>query len=152
MPYAEDENGNHILDENGNKIQYTVTYEKTDFIYKHKESIHVDDNGHLNTENRHIVIKDAVNQDHAVSKNQLDSLDTNTTTAITNLKSQITVDLQAHEAKILDQMLNFRNEQIKNRIQRKYFTIPKTPNTWLKLFDNTDVGAGVVDLKKCGYS
>ena len=126
---------------------FKITYEKSDFIYKHKEPIHVDDNGHLNTENRHIVIKDAINQDHAVSKNQLDNLETQLTSAITNFKSQITADLQAHEAKILTQMLNFRNEQIKNRIQRKYLTIPKTTNTWLKLFDNTDVGDGIVDLK-----
>ena len=27
MPYVEDENGNHILDENGDKIEYTVHYE-----------------------------------------------------------------------------------------------------------------------------
>ena len=146
MPYVEDQHGNHVLDENGNKIQNTVTYEKTNFTYKHKEPIHVDDNGHLNTENRHIVIKDAINQDHAVSKNQLDNLDTKIATAITNLKSQISADLQIHEAKILTQILNFRNEQIKNRIQRKYLTIPKTINTWLRLFDNTDVGVGVADL------
>ena len=147
MPYVEDQHGNHIIDVNGNKIQYSVTYKKSDIIYKHKEPLHVDDNGFLNTENRNIVIKDAINQDHAVSKNQLDGLDTKITTAITILKSQITADLQAHEAKIMTQMLNFRNEQVKNRIQRKYLTIPKTINTWLKLFDNTDVGDGIVDLK-----
>ena len=27
MLFVEDENGNHILDENGNKITYKVTYE-----------------------------------------------------------------------------------------------------------------------------
>ena len=44
-------------------------------------------------------------------------------------------------------IIEFRNEQIKNRIERKYLTIPKTINKWLKLFDNTDIGDGVVDLK-----
>ena len=29
----------------------------------------------------------------------------------------------------------------------QYLTIPKTINKWLKLFDNTDIGDGVVDLK-----
>lgn len=72
MPYVEDQNGNHILHQDGKKMPYTVTHELTSFIYKYKELIHVDNNGHLNTENRQIVIKDAVNQDHAVSKNQLD--------------------------------------------------------------------------------
>ena len=28
----------------------------------------------------------------------------------------------------------------------QYLTIPKTINTWLKLFDNTDIGDGVTDL------
>jgi len=60
--------------------------------------------------------------------------------------NHIPTELQTHEAKILTQMLNFRNEQIKNRIQRKKLTIPKTINTWLKLFDYTDVGDGVADL------
>ena len=78
--------------------------------------------------------------------NKLLVLQNSITTAVNNLKSQITTELQTHDAKILTQMLNFRNEQIKNRIQRKYLTIPKTINTWLKLFDNTDVGDGVVDL------
>ena len=27
MPYIEDENGNHILDENGDKIEFTVEHE-----------------------------------------------------------------------------------------------------------------------------
>ena len=27
MPYIEDENGNHIFDENGDKIEFTVTYD-----------------------------------------------------------------------------------------------------------------------------
>ena len=78
--------------------------------------------------------------------NKLLVLQNSITTAVNNLKSQITTELQTHEAKILTQMLNFRNEQIKNRIQKKTLRIPKTINTWLKLFDYTDVGDGVVDL------
>ena len=36
MPYVEDENGNHIYDDDGNKIEYTVTYDNDpDFIYTH---------------------------------------------------------------------------------------------------------------------
>ena len=65
MPYVEDENGNHILDEDGNKMEYTVEYPK---LYG---SIHVNDNGHLDTEDRHLIIKDGVNSDHAVSVQQL---------------------------------------------------------------------------------
>jgi len=151
MPFVEDENGNHILDSDGNKIEFTVSNEVGDLAYIHREQLHIDDNGHVNTENRNIVIKDGVDANHAVSKGQLDhvntTIQTSIQTAVNNLKSQITTELQLHEAKILTQMLNFRNEQIKNRIQRKYLTIPKTINKWLILFDNKDVGDGVVDLK-----
>ena len=73
MPYVEDENGNHILDENDNKITYSVSYENSNLPpYIHREMIHIDDDGHINTENRHIVIKDGINPNHAVSKGQLD--------------------------------------------------------------------------------
>ena len=44
-------------------------------------------------------------------------------------------------------MLNFRNDQIKNRIDRKYISIPKTTHTWIKLFDYRDIGDASLDLK-----
>ena len=163
MPYVLDKNDAPLVDNNGNKIEFSISYIDTNDWYKHREGIHINDDGHLDTEDRHLVIKDAILPNHAVSKNQLDQLNNNIyseqdidnklstlqnsiTTSINNLKSQITIELKTHEAKILTQMLNFRNEQVKNRIQRKYLKIPKTVNTVLKLFDNTDVG-GVVDLK-----
>ena len=71
MPYIEDEDGNHILDENGNKIEFTVTYENLPDGFKYREPIHLNDDGHLDTENRHLVIKDGVNSNHAVSLQQL---------------------------------------------------------------------------------
>ena len=73
MPYIEDENGNHILDENGNKIEFTVESIDTpnDWKFVYKESIHVNDDGHLDTENRHLVIKNGVNSNHAISLQQL---------------------------------------------------------------------------------
>ena len=71
MPYIEDENGNHILDENGNKIEFTVTYENLPDEFKYREPIHLNDDGHLDTENRHLVIKDGVNSNHAISLQQL---------------------------------------------------------------------------------
>ena len=71
MPYIEDENGNHIFDENGDKIEFTVTYDNLPDGFKYRESIHVNDDGHLDTEDRHLVIKDGVNSNHAVSLQQL---------------------------------------------------------------------------------
>ena len=71
MPYIEDENGNHIFDENEDKIEFTVTYDNLPDGFKYRESIHVNDDGHLDTENRHLVIKDGVNSNHAASLQQL---------------------------------------------------------------------------------
>ena len=115
MPYVTDKNDNHILDENGNKIEFSVSYENTDDWYKHRESIHVNDNGHLDTEDRHLVIKEGINHDHAVCKKQLDQLNTNIkeyinnkiTTLQTSINTSITALFKAHEAKILTQMLEW---------------------------------------------
>ena len=150
MSYVLDENDNHILDENGNKIEFTIDHFDGD-LYKHREPIHINDDGHIDTEDRHLIVKEGIDDYHAVCKKQLNELDNNIKQYIDNklsaMQNSITAKLQTHEAKILTQMLNFRNEQIKNRIQRKYLTIPKTPHQWIKLFDNTDVGDDVVDLK-----
>ena len=154
MSYILDENDNHILDENGNKIEFSVEYIEGNF-YKHREPIHINDDDHLDTEDRHIIIKDGIQPNHAVCKKQLDQLDTNTKEYTDNklkalqasIYTSITAMFMAHEAKILTQMLNFRNEQIKNRIQRKYITIPKIAHKVYKLFDYTDIGDDARDLK-----
>ena len=71
MPYIEDENGNHVVNENGNKIEFTVDHDPSIGPYIYKEPIHLNDDGHLDTEDRHLVIKDGVNSNHAVSLQQL---------------------------------------------------------------------------------
>ena len=157
MPYVLHEDNNHVLDEDGNKIEFNVSYEDIGDWYKHKEPLHINDDGHLDTEDRHIIIKDGIQPNHAVCKKQLDEINNNKYSKQdidnkllalqSSINTSITALFKAHEAKILTQMLNFRNEQIKNRIQRKYLTIPKTPHQWIKLFDNTDVGDSVFDLK-----
>ena len=106
MAYALDKNGNFILNENGDKIEFNVSYEYNDEWYKHKEPIHIDDNGFIHTEDRCIVIKDGYKSDHAISKRQLDeinnskyskedidnkllALENKITASINSLKSQI---------------------------------------------------------------
>ena len=71
MSFVEDVNGNHIIDENGNKIEFTVTYENLPNGYEYKEPIHINNDGHLDTEDRHLVIKDGVNSNHAMSVQQM---------------------------------------------------------------------------------
>ena len=73
MPFIQDENENHILDKNGNKIEYTVVYEEIDPQYKPREPIHVNDDGHLDTEDRHLIIKDGTQPNHAITLSQLQS-------------------------------------------------------------------------------
>ena len=67
MPYVEDDNGNHFIDIEGNKINFSVTHEVDNTpAYVYREPIHINDDGHIDTENRNLVIKDGVNADHAV--------------------------------------------------------------------------------------
>ena len=77
MLYVLDKNNNHILDENGEKIEFSVSYIGTNDWYKHKEPLHNNDDNHFDTENRHLIVKDGINQNHAVSKKQLDEINNN---------------------------------------------------------------------------
>ena len=157
MPYILDENDTPLVDENGNKIEFNISYSETNDLYIHREGIHINDDGHLDTEDRYIKIKEGVADNHAVCKKQLDQLNTNIYSKQdiddkilalqSSFNTSITALFKAHEAKILTQMLNFRNEQIKNRIGRKYISIPKTPHQWIKLFDYRDIRDGSLDLK-----
>ena len=86
MPYILDENGDYALDKNGNKLQYTVEYINDDHnpFINNKTELLINDNNHLDTEGRQLVIKDGNDNNHAISKSQLDS-------AINNLQQQITL-------------------------------------------------------------
>ena len=147
MPYVIDNDGNHILNDGNKKIEYNVEFIETNDWYKHKEPLHINNNGHLDTEDRYIVIKEGLNSNHAVCKKQLDQLETNTKDYTNNklsalqasINSSITALFKAHEAKILTQMLNFRNEQIKNRFGRKNGKIPKKTNVVHELLNIKDI-------------
>ena len=98
IPYVEDENGNHIVDENGHKIEFKLEYEDLDFDYIHREPIHVDENGDLHTENRNIVVKKSSKSTHAVNKSEFDSIKTNLTDSINGLKTYVDSKLPNEEA------------------------------------------------------
>ena len=137
MPYIEDENGNHILDENGDKIEYTVTYDNLEDGYKHRESIHVNDDGHLDTENRHLVIKDGVNSNHAISLQQL--INNNEDIIKPYIETQIQQALAQFKAQQAQEAVTFLNNQVAMRIGRKSGTIPKTNYKWIKLLSKDDI-------------
>ena len=134
MPFVEDENGNHILDENGNKIEFTIETIDTPsgFNLVHKELIHVNDDGHLDTENRHLVVKDGVNSDHAISLQQL-------TNSMTALESKFTTLLNAFRTVLLKGVDEYLNNQVSMRIGRKSGTIEKTNYKWIKILSKDDI-------------
>ena len=106
MPYVLDKDDIPLIDEYGNKIEYTVSHIDTNDEYMHKEPLHINDDNHFDTENRHLVVKEAIQDNHAVCKKQLDeindskyskeeidnkllALENKITASINSLKSQI---------------------------------------------------------------
>ena len=151
MPYVEDDNGDHIIDDDGNKIIFSVSYEADNTTYVHREMIHIDDDDHINTENRHIVIKDGVNSNHAVSKGQLEIVKTEIINMIPSndpvdpsiaenainelIKSSIQIALNKYHTNLIRMM----NQRMKGRVGKKSLIIPKTNHTWIKLLDVTEI-------------
>ena len=138
MPYITDENNNHILDDDGNKIEFIVEH-IDGVLHTHKESIYINDDGHLDTENRHISIKEGINDNHAICKKQLDQ-------KLLELNTKIDNIIKLTEQKILTQIMNFRNEQIKNRFHRKIMKLPKKTSTWIKLLSYDELPFEAEDL------
>ena len=158
MLYVEDKNGNHIFDENGNKITYTVTYENSNGSpYIHREMLHIDNDGYINTENRHIVINDGINPNHAVSKGQLDSTKTEIINMIPSsdpvdpsiaenaIKELVQSSIQTALKKYNNNLKKMINKRMKGRVGKKSLTIPKTNYTWIKLLDAAEID-GVTSL------
>ena len=158
MPYVEDENCNHIIDENGNKINYSVSYVNNNSPpYIYREMLHIDKDGYINTENRHIVIKDGVNQDHAVSKGQLDSTKTSIINMIPSsdpvdpsiaenaIKELVQSSIQTALKKYNNNLKKMINKRMKGIVGKKSLTIPKTNYTWIKLLDAAEID-GVTSL------
>ena len=158
MLYVKDDNGNNILDENGNEMTYWVTHGNSNNpTYVHREMIHIDDDDHINTENRYIVIKDGVNSNHAVSKRQLEIAKTE---IINMIPSNDPVDpsiaenainelvqscIQTALKKYNNNLKKMINKRMKGRVGKKSLTIPKTNYTWIKLLDAAEID-GVTSL------
>ena len=85
MSFVLDENNNHFLDDNGNKIEFSVEHIDTDDWYKHKEPLHINDDGHIDFGDRNLIVKEATQPDHAVCKKQLDQLQTLINSSLTAL-------------------------------------------------------------------
>ena len=130
--YITDDKGNPALDENGDKIEYTVEHIDAIEWYKHTEPLHINDDGDIDTEDRNIVIKDATDNDHACSYGQLQ-------TKLLELQTKINNVIKLTETKIFQKILSFRNEQIKNSFHKKNIKIPKIVNRHITLLDANDI-------------
>ena len=127
MSFVEDDNGNHIIDEDGNKITFSVSYGVDNTpAYIHREMMHINDDGHVDTENRNIKIKDGVNSDHAVSKAQLD---TTKVSIVELIKSSIQTALNKFSTDFRKAMIEFRNKQVRDRVGRKPCQRPIIPGS-----------------------
>ena len=158
MPYVEDANGNHIIDVNGNKITYSVSYENSNLPpYTHREMLHIDTDGHINTENKNIVIKDGINPNHAVSKGQLDATKTSIINMIPSsdpvdpaiagnaMKELVQTIVQKSLKKFNNNLKKMINKRMKGRIGKKSLLIPKLRYTWIKLLSVSEID-GITSL------
>ena len=66
--FSKDKNENYILDKDVNKMEITLTFEPMSNSYVHREPVHLNSDGHLDTGNSHLVIKDGVNDNHAINE------------------------------------------------------------------------------------
>ena len=158
MPYVEDANKNHIIDVNGNKITYSVSYENSNLPpYTHREMLHIDTDGHINTENRNISIKDGVNSNHAVSKGQLDTAKTEIINLIPSsdpvdpaiaenaIKELVEATIQKKLKQYNNNLKKMINKRMKGRIGKKSIQIPKLRYTRIKLLDVSEI-EGITSL------
>ena len=158
MPYVEDANGNHIIDVNGNKITYSVSYENSILPpYTHREMLHIDTDGYINTENRNIVIKDGINPNHAVSKGQLDATKTSIINMIPSsdpvdpaiaenaMKELVQTIVQKSIKKFNNNHKKMINKRMKGRVGKKSLQIPKSRYTWIKLLSVSEID-GITSL------
>ena len=91
----------------------------------------------MDTENRHLVIKDGVNSNHAISLQQL--INNNEDIIKPYVETQIQQALAQFKAQQAQEAVTFLNNQVAMRIGRKSGTIPKTNYTWIKLLSKDDI-------------
>ena len=70
--YVKNEDGTHFLDEDGNKIEYSIKY-PSDVVFIDQPDFFVNDKGHIES-SKNIVIKQAEDDNHAVVKSQVSDI------------------------------------------------------------------------------
>ena len=62
-----------------------------------------------------------------------------TQAVLENIKPLIIKKMEEQEEQIFTAITRFRNEQVKNRVGRKYLTIPKTVKTWITILNASEI-------------
>ena len=68
--YVEKSDGTHLLDENGEKIEYTIDFPSADQHYIENADLLINDNGYAEI-NSNIIAKPAIDHNHVVIKSQV---------------------------------------------------------------------------------
>ena len=71
--YVEDEHGDFVLDDDGNKIEFTVENLNFDVVTTDTVDFSVNSDGHAETD-KNLIVKPAVNDDHVVVKSQVSDI------------------------------------------------------------------------------
>ena len=127
MPYVLNKDGTPFLDENGNKSEFSISYSDAYDWYKHREPLHINDDDHFDTEDRYLIVKDAIQDNHAVSKKQLDEINNNKYSKLDidnkllALENKITASINSLKSQISElRNLNFRNDKINNHMPSNF--------------------------------
>ena len=68
--YVKYENGDFVLDDNGNKIEYTIEYTNIDVVTTDTVDFSINSDGHGETD-KNLIVKAATNDNHVVIKSQV---------------------------------------------------------------------------------
>ena len=71
--YVKDENGDDILDDNGDKIEYTIDYHSSSEDLTYNTTFSLNNDGHVEND-KNIIAKAATNNNHVVVKSQVRDL------------------------------------------------------------------------------
>lgn len=153
MPFIKNTSGNHIIDENGNKIEFTVSY---------SNHLNLNSNNHLDTNNHHLIIKDAINDSHAISLGGVKKILANQpsddptpniitqvdqkilqmkTNLINDIHEYIETEIHKNQIQILETMKTLFNDlKLVNVVSGvKTGNIPTTSHQWHKLIGEDDI-------------
>lgn len=130
---------------NQNTVQKHAVNVDDWFMYK--EPLYIDGNGHLYTKQRHLVVKDGVNNNRAVSKKQLDFVDK-------QLQRMVTTSFDSNDKKI-DNSIALLTNTINNNKSASETVVNNSITTMkreLTTLINGSISQAIKSTRKGNYS